>query len=253
MTPPPPQARGFTLIEIMCSMAVGALILLLAVCLLGNSGERYERIGGGAACEREARAAITQLTSDLSSAYFHKDGIFDKSTAAWRADRMGFLSLQPAHAQSDAGRIGDLCAVTYYLKDLTLNGGAIRCLMRGFRESQEVFSALSSDRVASLFVARPTQDEPIAFGVVSLQTTPKSRDTSGAWADWVPNATTRPEAVDVRLVVARRQLAAKLKTPDEWNGVGASARLLGQPSELDHNKNLETYSTLIRFGNVRKP
>jgi len=43
--------RGFSLIELMCSMAIGAAILLSAAALLGSSGEGYERVGGGVASD----------------------------------------------------------------------------------------------------------------------------------------------------------------------------------------------------------
>ena len=249
MSPQQRQPRGFTLIELMVSMAIGSILLLAAAVLLGSSGDNYERISGGVAAEREARALITRFTSDLSAATFHKDGVFEQSTTSWPADRIGFLSLQPSEAQSDAGRIGDLCAVSYYLKDLPINGNSIRCLMRGFRESKDTFDALGNDSIPSLFAPQGGIDEPVAFGVVSFEARPKSRDPSGKWIDWVPNDITAPEALETRLVVARRALAARLKTTADWDG----SALLGTPAEAGRNKDLEIFSALIRFGNHEKP
>ena len=134
-----PSNRGFSLVELMFSMAIGSIILIMAASMLGSSGDNYERVGGGVATEREARALITQLTADLETGVFNKDGLIVKSTATWPVDSLGFLSLQPPQAQSDAGRIGDLCAVIYYTRDLTMGGKTVRCLMRGFRESKDTF------------------------------------------------------------------------------------------------------------------
>ena len=245
----PRKSRGFSLIELMCTMVIGSIILLAAASLLGTSGDGYERVGGGVASEREARALITQLTSDLSTAAFHKDLIIEKSSESWSADRLGFLSLQPDQAQSVAGRTGDLCAVGYYIKDLSISGKTVRCLMRGFRESSDTFKALESGSVATLFAEQANLDEPVAFGVVSFEARPKSRNAEGKWIDWVKNDKTGPEALDVRLVIARRDLAGKLKLPGDWNGTGTAGKLLGKPSEVERNKNLEVYGTLIRFGN----
>lgn len=243
------QTGGFTLIELMVSTVIGSILLLAAASLLGSSGDNYERISGGVATEREARALITQLTSDLSTATFHLDGVFETSTTSWPSDRIGFLSLQPEEAQSDNGRIGDLCAVNYYLKDLSINGKTVRCLMRGFRESKDTFGALGNDSVSTLFAPQDTIDEPVAFGVVSFKVRPKSRDTSGKWIDWIPNDITAPEALDARLVVARRGLAARLKTTADWN----ESILLGDPAEAGRNKDLEICATLIRFGHHESP
>jgi prepilin-type N-terminal cleavage/methylation domain-containing protein len=144
MRPAPRKSPGFTLVELLSSMVIGSIILLAAASLLGSSGDGYERVGGGVATEREARALVTQLTSDLATARFHKDGVIEASTKSWPDDRLGFLSLQPVQAQSDNGRIGDLCAVHYYIDDITIGGKTVRCLMRGFRESVETFKALES-------------------------------------------------------------------------------------------------------------
>jgi prepilin-type N-terminal cleavage/methylation domain-containing protein len=237
--------RGFTLIELLCTMAISSILLLLAATMLRSSGDGYERVGGSVASEREARALITQLTSDLSTALYHEDEVIEKSSAAWPQDRIGILSLQPAQAQTDVGRVGDLCAVNYYIKDLTISGKTVRCIMRGFRESSETFKALQDDKVVTLFSARDTIDEPVAFGILSFEARPKSRDASGQWVDWDRADSKGPEALDVRVIIARRDLAARFKQAADWDGSG----LLGNPGEEDRNKNLEVYSTLITFGN----
>lgn len=241
--------RGFSLVELMFSMAIGSMILILAASLLGSSGDGYERVGGSVASECEARALVTRLAADLSSGWFHKDGVIVKSSASWPVDRIGYLSLQPARAQSEAGRIGDLCAVSYYIKDLTIGGKTIRCLMRGFRDSGETFRAVREDSVGALFDARLNLDEPIAFGVVSFEARPKSRDAGGKWIDWVKSDTIAPEAFEVKLVVARRDLVGKLKLPVDWDGEGSSGKLLGEASKADRNKHLELYAAMLRFGN----
>jgi prepilin-type N-terminal cleavage/methylation domain-containing protein len=254
MISPPSHHRGFSLIELMCSMAIGAIILLTAASLLGTSGDGYGRVGGGVAAEREARAVMTQISSDLSTARFHESTLIEESSAAWRSDRLGFLSLQPAEAQTDKNRIGDLCAVNYYLKDLTISGRTVRCLMRGFRESAPTFKALETNTVASLFEALDGIDEPVAFGVVSFQASPKSLNAAGEWVPWLKKEDgPGPAAFDVRLVVARPDLVGKLRTPEDWDGTGPKGKLLGTPAELRRNKNLEVYGTVVRFGNHANP
>lgn len=248
MIHPSRQNRGFSLIELMFSMAIGALVLLLAASMLGASGDSYERIGGSVGADREARALITQLTSDLATGQFHKDQVSEPNSGSWGGDRLGILSLQPGMAQADEGRVGDLCAVNYYLKDLTVSGKTTRCLMRGFRSSNETFTAMRNGSLAPLFTESVANDEPVAFGVVLFEARPKSRDTVGKWMDWVKNDITGPEAYEVKLIVARRNLSQKLKKPADWTG-----SLLGSVSDADRNKDLERYSAIVRFGNHAKP
>ena len=253
MNRPPSSLRGFTLMELLTSMVVGSIILLLAASMLGGSGDTYERIGGNVAAEREARALLHQIGADFSTAVFHKDQELAESGDSWPADRIGFLCLQPDDAQTDDRRIGDLCAVTYYVDDLTIGGKTERCLMRGFRESADTFSSLADGSVPSLFRSQRGLDEPIAFGVVSFDLKPMMRNSSGQWTEWIENDSTGPEAIDVRLVIARRSLAARLKTAADWDGGGSTAKLLGKPADASRNENLESYSTLIRFGNHANP
>lgn len=239
----------------MFSMAIGSIILILAATMLGSSGDSYERVGGSVATEREARALITQLASDLATAKFHKDGVIEKSATTWAADRLGFLSLQPPQAQTDKERIGDLCAVQYYIKDLTIGGKNVRCLMRRFTESKDTFTALKTDTVGDLFPSPDsidpitTNDEPIAFGVASFEAQPRSRNAEGVWSNWEPNDTTGPETLDIKLVIVRRDLMGKLKTAADWDGGGTAGKLLGDPAKTDLSKDLEVYKTTLRFGN----
>lgn len=242
---------GFTLPELLFSMTIGAMVLMLAASMLGTSGESYERVGANIASEREARALITQLSSDLSTGFFHEDGLIQKDSSLWAKDQIGFLCLKPEEAQSKNEAIGDLCAVHYYIADRVIAGKITRCLMRGFRNSSETFDKLKNDTVTELFVPPiNNSDEPIAFGVMSFSVNPKALDNSGRQIDWdVTLNPTGPTAFTFRLVLARRDLAAKLRTTSDWDG---GFKLIGLPEKAVENPGLEIYETTLRFGNHGK-
>lgn len=247
-----PHRRGFTLVEMMVSMAIGSMVLLAAVTILGSTGEGYERVGGGVIAEREARALLGQVKTDLASASFHKDMVVSKGNEEWVLGKLGFLTLQPDDAQLEENRLGDLCAVRYYIKDEVVGGKIVRCLMRGFVESNDTFKNLRNKDVGSLFDAPPAGadnvDEAIAFGVVSFEAIPRTRDANGKLSDWVPNDATPPDVMTVRLVIARRELIGKLTDAVAWSGKGPLASLMGRPSDALRNKNLQVYETTVRFG-----
>jgi hypothetical protein len=228
----------------MVALAIGSIVLLLVGTLVASSGDSYGRVGGSVHAGREARALITRLHADLATAVFHPDTLIEAGTGDWPGDRIGFLTLQPAAAQSDNTRIGDLCAAHYFLKDLTIGGKTVRCLMRGFRDSAPAFDALREGRVASLFTPRDAIDEPIAFGVVSFTARPISTGPGGEAVDWV-RGESPPDFIDVRLVIARRDLAGRLRTSADWDGTGG---LTGDPAMASHNRNLEIFQSRIRFG-----
>ena len=243
-----PFRRGFSLIEMMVSMGIGGMILLTAASVLGSAGNNYDRVGGAVGAEREARALLNQLASDLASGVFHPAMVAVGGSGGWPLDRFAFLVLQPPDAQSDAGRVGDLCVVHYYVKDQTIGGKTVRCLMRGLRESSATFAALRGGKLDELLATEDPADDAIAFGVVSFEAQPMRRQAGGALTQWAPGLARGPDTLDVRLIIARRDLQAKLATPFEWDGSGSGGRLLGPPAEAQRNKNLEIYGALLPFG-----
>lgn len=239
---------GFTLLELLVTMAIGAVILLIAASMLGRAGDSYSQGSGSVAAEREARAVLTQMGEDFAKAVWHKDSIFESGGEGWKRARTGFLSLQPDDAQSDDGRSGDLCAVHYYVKDIEVGESTVRCLMRGFRESGEVFPAIKAGSLTPMFAEEDT-DEPVAFGVLAFEATPLNlEEGTGSLLNWTQTGdlvSESPDFIRIRLVIARRELLGKLASTSDWD----SSPLRGDPLKASENKNLEVYEVIQRFGN----
>ena len=249
MTRPARHRGGFTLLELLVTMAIGSVLLLIAATLLGRAGDSYGQGSGSVAAEREARAVLTQMGDDFAKAVWHRDSVFEAGGEGWKRARLGILSLQPADAQSDAGRSGDLCTVHYYVKDIQVGKSTVRCLMRGFRESGEVFPALKAGSLAPMFTEEAT-DEPVAFGVLAFEATPLVRNSTGELVPWQQLPADDPFAgapgfLRLRLVVARRELLGKLASTSDWD----SSPLRGDPLKAADNRNLEVYEVIQRFGN----
>jgi prepilin-type N-terminal cleavage/methylation domain-containing protein len=241
----PRNANGFTLLELMVAVSVGGVVVILAAGLLKTSSDRYGWVGGNIAVEREARAAMDQLTTDLATGQFHPQQVMTIDVAAWPKDRLGFLTQKTADAQTENLWLGDLCAVHYYLKDCQTNGQLVRCLMRGFRASSDSFKALYAADLAGLFIDKP-EDEPIAFGVISFSARPRKMELAGVWRDWVSDDLVSPEAFEIRLVLLRREFWGQLLTEADWD---RNPAVLGDPAVVLENPKLKLYEAKITFGN----
>lgn len=227
-------------------MGIGMVVLLLAVSSLDSAGKGYGRNTDGITSEREARASLTQIGEDLSRAVWHRDTLVKHEGEDRALDQLGFLMLQPDDAQSDDERIGDLCATVYYVADLDTGGRMVRCLMRGFRNSQATFEAVKEGNVASLF-GKTDADEPVAFGVLSFGVTPLRRMESGEWHDMeegeMSSGTTQPEAFRLKLLLARRELAAKLMRSEDWE----QSRLIPDSEHVEESNQVEFYEVIQNF------
>ena len=62
-----------------------------------------------------------------------------------------------------------------------------------------------------------------------------------------------PRVRDLRLVLARRELAGQLRVPEDWDGMGVTAKLLGEPAAAECHPGLDVYETLIRHGSHENP
>jgi prepilin-type N-terminal cleavage/methylation domain-containing protein len=244
-----PRTDGFTLVELMFSIAVGTVILLAAVAFLGSSADGYARVGGSISTERENRMLLGEIASELASAVFHEDMRWERTDGGWPSAHIGFLTLRPADAQSVDKQIGDLCAVHYYLGDLTIGGRVVRCVMRGSRDSKPTFDALRGHALDGLFAPDEMADEPIALRVVSFDAQALVMGVDGTWTAAPLPLAAAPEAVRIRLVIVRPPLAARLVTAADWDGATAlAARELGPPAEIRRNKHLQVFECTLPFG-----
>jgi prepilin-type N-terminal cleavage/methylation domain-containing protein len=241
-------AVGFTLTELLFAMAVGSIVVLAASAFMGHSSEGYRRVTGTIATEREARALWGELSTELSSAVFHEDMVAANNLSAWPGGRLAYLTLRPGDSQEPAQQIGDLCAVHYYVGDRDVGGRAMRCVMRGSRDSKEVFDALHHDDVHGLFVPDPVVDEPIAMGVLAFEVLPQRKNAMGHWEDAPVPMSDAPAAVKVRLVVVRSPLAGRMRSSEDWDAsTPGLAHALGDPEDAGSNPHLQIFESIFPF------
>ena len=142
-------AAAFTLLELLVSMAVMAIVLAVMFVALSTSMSLWRNTDSKIASDREARAVEFLLARDLGNAVVPAQTNFWPKTLAVsspdgpsgaRDYYLGFLTLASAEMQS-AGAVGDICYAEYaivFLKDS--NGITQREVRRLFRNSGDTFT-----------------------------------------------------------------------------------------------------------------
>ena len=230
---------AFSLLELLLAMSAGMMVLLIAAAALGDAGKKCGRVKGGIGVRREFRLGLEEWHADFAAAVSEMPTHSYVRQDHEAGDRFGFFLLRPSSKQSDAGALGDLCAVIYYLKDFEWHGQVTRCLTRGLRESAEVYAAIKQGDEETLFEPRDA-DEPVMFGVVTFEARPKIRQ-AGEWKDWDEKEAKKPQAVEWRIEVARRDLEQRLETSAQWD------ELTGERKARDA-KQIEVQSGITPFG-----
>jgi len=178
------RAAAFTLLELLVSMSILAVLLVLLLSIVNGSTKLWKANENRVDSYREARAAVNMLANDLASLYASSNlKNFSISTQKDKlpATPVGvngmhgsifFLTALPPNAQgtSKSGKENksDLCTVGYFLGyDKTSLAGAgtgteSYNLYRYFRASDDTFTALSTGDL---------------LGGITIDTTPTSANT----------------------------------------------------------------------------
>lgn len=206
------RMRGFTLLELLVSMALGTMILLTAATMLGEAGDSYGHVTRGIHAERETRAALGRTTTDLNAALKQPGSLHIGSGGTF-----GFLTTQPHSAQKMTGRTGDLCAVVYQLKDFESGQNVVRCLTRTVHDSAETYQAIKDQKLEDILSRVDEDAEPLAMGVLQCSFLPKIRGPDGAWEDWKEASKDLPDSVEVMISVANPEESRRWAQARDWD------------------------------------
>lgn len=231
------RARGFSLVELMVAVSLAATLLVLASAALGWLGEGYGRSAGGVRAGREARAAMDQWSRDLAHRVKDERWWWKPGSQRWRRDEVGMLALAPEDSQEESEWVGDVVAVSYRVRDISLGGRVVRCLVRGQTDSAGVFAALRDGGDFDDLFQPGAAEEVVAFGVVKFQVEPLVWGPSGLQAATTVAEQERPDALRLELILVRPELMDAFATVEDWDG----AARLGEPAEARESKHLEVY------------
>ncbi len=240
--------RAFTLVEMLVSMVVLALLVVAMLALVDGATKLWRDNEGRTDACREARAALVVMARDLrnavasTSADFIKFNLRSGAAGTSYGSNVFFLASLPSSAQ-DPNSKSDVCEVGYFLAldrtpastNRTLN------LYRYFRSSNQTFSNLASETLFANIATGAAGEELLARNVVGLRITPVGANT-GEWTDFAPSSNAPlPAVIEITLTAIGQETAKKLEDSADWTNT--KSLLMKQAAQ--------TLTTRINVG--RKP
>ena len=216
-------SRAFSIVEMLVSMVVLALLVLAMMSLVDSAMHLWRDNEGRTDACREARAALTVMTRDLRNAVtgpnanLMKFNLQSGAAGTNYGSNVFFLASLPPSAQ-EAGSKSDVCEIGFFLAldrtaastNRTLN------LYRYFRSSNQTFSNVISGSLFTNIATGATGEELLARNVIRMKFAPVS-SSGGDWIPFVP----RPEAplpdmIEITLVAVGHDVGQKLEDFDRW-------------------------------------
>jgi prepilin-type N-terminal cleavage/methylation domain-containing protein len=215
--------RAFTLLEMLVSMVVLALLVVTMTTLVDGAARLWRHSEGRTDACREARAALIVMARDLrnavagTNASLIRFNLQSGAASTNHGSNIFFLASLPSSAQ-DANSKSDVCEVGYFLAldrtpastNQTLN------LYRYFRDSNQTFSNLAAGTSFANIAAGEAGEELLARNVVGMTIKPVSA-ASGDWTDFAPSSNAPlPAMIEITLTAIGQETAKKLENAANW-------------------------------------
>jgi prepilin-type N-terminal cleavage/methylation domain-containing protein len=174
VTPPGTRREGFTLLEVLVSSVILAILLILLIGMADGASRLWRDGERRREASREAREGLRIISEDLHSAVLTTNAetlmIERVPGDRERGERLFFLVSHPSERRQ-TGRRGDLCATGYFIAPEP-GGDGLENLYRFHASGEEVSEALEQGTLRELYArASPTNTattELLARNIVRL-------------------------------------------------------------------------------------
>ena len=234
------SSSGFTLAEMLVAMAVLALLLTLLMGMVSSATSLWRQAENRADAYREARAALSLLARDFSTAWGR-----DRNSFVWgsessillsgdaaetynqgkKRDAVFFLTTMPPSAQEYNANSSDVCRVGYFLAfDTTSmspgNSQPSMNLYRYFSGSNATFESLKNSGTNPFDMGILPNDrncDLLAKNVREFSVRPLKYTTGGAFTTFIPSdANPLPDAVEIEIPAIHNEAAKKFPQKEHW-------------------------------------
>lgn len=210
--------RGFSLAELLMAMAVTSLLMIVLLSMVGQSSANYKVAHRKVTTMADSRALFHFLENDLASQVAGTRFVLLQDAEG--RTQWTFVRQRDAQ-QSDA--TGDLMGCYYYVAFTA--DDRWRCSPKLLRRTLDVPATLEwlhAGDAATLPLADPAIDEPMAFNVLHWEIRGRTRDASGQWQPWNGAMGTMPEHLELIWESVDDHTAQRLKTEQQWRDLAMS-------------------------------
>lgn len=260
------RAKGSTLLELLCALCAGFLILLSLMESVRGAMDTWCSQTRQVDMDREARSALRLLLDDWRSLVrIPADGVgtalpclyIAQPEADRSSTRLAVLRTPPPPSPTTEKNGGDLCMALYAVVFTSDDGAtstvgrvASQKLVRRVLSTEETYRRLRAHLRDGLPLVsehdwqelhqHPETHEPVAHHVVQFQARiPPSPVPSGQ-----AHPAAEPARLELTLRLTSRGIARMLRDEVDWRGEGPHARLLHQdtPDNPNDDPEVRTYT-----------
>ena len=230
---------GFTMVELLVSMAITSIIMVTLLSLIGQSTDTYTNTQRAVNSLSQARAFMQffekEISTNLASTYLlWKETTSSDTKTPDQSDKLLFFRTLTDDEQTtaDPGDIG----TTYYYVATTSDIGSAESpkLYRqalGPKESQEL---IEKDTGLTFPAQKPTQtqadaagtnltpDEAILYNVLGFSAQPQYRDSAGELQDWNSTLSVSPSVILLNIRFIDDSSSGRFKTKAQWDALAAA-------------------------------
>jgi prepilin-type N-terminal cleavage/methylation domain-containing protein len=227
--------RGFTLVELLTSMAIISIVMLLLLWLMDQSSSTYRNSQSAVSNLSEARAFFQFFEADVSSKLPGTSLMLENGV---HSDKVAFVRSQSYDEQISPSD-GDLRTSAYYVAFTQDAGTSVSPkLFRKSLDDRQTQILIESSANPPIPPTEPWIDEPIVYNVIRYKTAAKIYDAAGTLQPWTPTSSGPPAVLEVTLETTDDFTASRYQTEASWGE-------LRNPSNKQVNEAVRTYTRSI--------